>query len=156
MTTEDKENEVIDVSDSSDNLREKTSEFFGVDDKKVVAMTSEEKFDEYCKLKEVVKTLNTDLKNLISNHERYQEWQDLSREVKKLAELIKEDEEVRLLKEKIATTKERIELLKEIIRIDLIENGKEEITKNGIKLKLISVIKEVKQENNKKTKKSGR
>jgi|SRR5690606_669014 len=117
-------------------------------DDNVDVLTNEniDKVEEYFRLKGVIKTLRNDLKDYKAQHEATEELDKLTKKAKELRERIKEDETVRQLEEKISTTKERIELVKELIRLELLENAQEEVKKNGRKLKLVYILKELKDE----------
>ena len=110
----------------------------------ILQVSSMDKVDEYFKIKDSLKALRNDLKDHKVQMEEVKELDKVQKEVKKLREKIKEDETVHDLTEKIATVKERIDLVKELIRIDLLDGGQEEVKRNGRKLKLVSIIKEVK------------
>lgn len=102
---------------------------------------------EYFDLKEQIKTLRADLKDITTQHEHFQEREELKKKVKLLNEEIKDDEDIKGLKAKIDQIKERMDLLKELIRIELIDTAQEEVKKDGRKLKLVYVLKEMKDEN---------
>jgi flagellar motor protein MotB len=112
--------------------------------------SSVDKVEEYFKLKGVVRTLRNDLKDYKIQHPDNQELEKVNKKVKELREKIKEDETIKELNEKISVTKERVELVKELIRLELLENSQEEVKKNGRKLKLIYILKELKDEEEKK------
>lgn len=112
-----------------------------------------DKVEEYFKSKDILRTLRSDLKDLQAQSPEYQELQKLLSKVKELRDKINEDENVRQLKEKISTTKERQDLLKELIRIDLLEHGQEEVKRNGRKLKIVNNLRELKDEAEKPKKK---
>lgn len=116
----------------------------------VVGLSAEQRLEEYFKLKGVVKTLRNDLKDIKVQHEFYKEWEELSKKAKELSQMIKEDENIRLMSEKISTTRERMDLIKELIRIDMIERAMDEVKKDGKKLKLVNIIKEVKDDEKQK------
>ncbi|BCX13967.1 MAG: hypothetical protein KatS3mg085_499 [Candidatus Dojkabacteria bacterium] len=107
---------------------------------------SKDKASEYFDIKEQIKALRRDLKAVTEDHPNYDELQQLNKKVKKLRDEIKDTEEVKKLKEKINELKERQELLKELIRVELIETSQDEIKRNGKKLKLVPVLKEVSDE----------
>lgn len=107
-----------------------------------------DKVEEYFKVKGIIRNLRNDLKDFKSQHEVTQELEKLIKKVKELRERIKEDETVKDLEEKISTTRERLDLIKEMIRLELLENSQEEVKKNGRKLKLIYILKELKDEEN--------
>ena len=105
-----------------------------------------DKVEEYFRLKGITRTLRNDLKDYKSQHQDFAELEKLGKKVKELRERIKEDETVKDLEEKISTTKERVELMKELIRLELLENSQEEVKRNGKKLKLIYILKELKDD----------
>ncbi len=109
-----------------------------------------DKVEEYFKIKGVMRTLRNDLKDHKIQMTEHEELEKLQKKVKELREKVKEDETVKELTEKLMTMKERMELLKELIRIELLETAKEEVKKDGRKLKLVSILKEMKDEADKK------
>lgn len=106
-----------------------------------------DKVDEYFKLKSTLKTLRTDLKDIQAQDEYYVELEKIMKRVKELREKIAGNKDIMDLKEKIQTTKERQDLIKELIRIELLDEGKEEVEKDDRKLKLLYILKELKNEN---------
>jgi len=109
-----------------------------------------DKVEEYFKLKGVMRTLRNELKDHKMQMPEYKEFDDLSKKVKELREKIKDEETVKLLSEKMLVTKERVELLKELIRIELLETAKEEVKRNGRKLKLVHILKEMRDQEDRK------
>jgi predicted TIM-barrel fold metal-dependent hydrolase len=107
---------------------------------------STDKVAEYFQLKNTAKTLRRDMKDLRTQHEDYEELEKLSKKVKELRDNIKNDQAIHELKEKIDQIKERMDLLKELIRVELIETAEEEVKKDGRKLKLVQVLKEMKED----------
>lgn len=105
-----------------------------------------DKVEEYFRLKGVMRTLRNDLKDHKAQMTDNQELDQLSKKVKELREKVKDDETVKTLTEKMQTTKERVELLKELIRIELLETAKEEVKRHGRKLKLVHILKEMKDQ----------
>lgn len=105
-----------------------------------------DKVEEYFKLKGVMRTLRNDLKDHKAQMPDNQELDKLSKKVKELREKVKDDETVKTLTEKMQTTKERVELLKELIRIELLETAREEVKRHGRKLKLVHILKEMKDQ----------
>ncbi len=103
-----------------------------------------DKAKEYFKLKKQVSLLRADKKDLEAQHELYEESQKLAKQLKKLRDEIKDDEKIKEFSEKIKEIRERMDLLKEMIRIELIENSQEEVKEDGKVLKLIYVVKEAK------------
>jgi hypothetical protein len=91
----------------------------------------------------VVKELRAELKEFKESHEDFTKADKLAKELKILREKIANQTEVRILSDKIATLNERMELLKEIIKMQLLELNQEEIAHDGRKLKLVKVLKEM-------------
>lgn len=100
-----------------------------------------DKFREYLEQAEVVKTLNADLKDATQSHERYEELEQLSKEVKRIRDEIANVTEVALIKEKRDGAKERLGLLKEILLAEMAEAGQSEVEFEGKKAKIISTMK---------------
>ncbi len=109
-----------------------------------------DKVEEYFKMKDAIRTLRNDLKDIKLQKPEIQELDKLQKKVKEIRDEIKEDENIKTLSEKISTTKERMDLLKELIRIDLLERAQEEVKRNGRKLKIVSILREMKDEAEKK------
>lgn len=109
-----------------------------------------DKVEEYFKLKGVMRTLRNDLKDLKAQSEDYAELTKIVKKAKELRDKIKEDENIKNITEKLEVTKERVELLKELIRIELLETAQEEVKRNGRKLKIVNILKEMKDEEDKK------
>lgn len=109
-----------------------------------------DKVGEYFKLKGVMRTLRNDLKDLKIQLPEYEELNKLTKRAKELRDKLKDDEQVKELTEKLQTTKERLELLKELIRIDLLETAREEVKREGRKLRIINILREMKDEDEKK------
>ncbi len=128
--------------------------FMSNEEDKAKLLTDEnlDKVEEYFKLKDATRTLRNDLKDLKVQMEETEELEKLTKRVKELREKIKENENIRNLTEKIQGTKERMELLKELIRIELLESAQEEVKRNGRKLKIVNILKEMKDEGDKKKK----
>lgn len=99
---------------------------------------------EYFKIKKAMTELRRDKADLMSQHSRYQEMQKMAKQIKEIRDEIKEDEMIKEITEKLSEQKERMDLLKEMIRIELIENSAEEVVQDGKVLKLIYVVKETK------------
>lgn len=116
------------------------------ENEKIVSNPDLDKVQEYFKSKKVLKTLRRDIKDKQEQHEVYQELQELLKKVKELREEIKSDEEINQLKDKAGTIKERMDLLKEMIRLELIDKGQQEVANDGRKLKLVNVLKEMRDE----------
>lgn len=114
-----------------------------------------DKVSEYFKIKKQIKTFRDDLKDIMDQMDEVVELKEIMKKVKELREKIKEREEIRLIKEKASTLKERLDLLKELIRLELIETAQQEVKKEGRKLKLIYILKEMK-ENEEGGKKKGK
>lgn len=112
-----------------------------------------DKVEEYFKMKDIMRTLRNDLKDLKLQNPEVEELEKLTKRVKEIREKIKDDESIKALEEKISTSKERLDLLKELIRIDLLEKAQEEVKRNGRKLKVVSVLKEMRDGENEGKKK---
>jgi hypothetical protein len=108
-----------------------------------------DKTKEYFKIKKALKDLRNDIKDLTTQHEDYEESQKLAKKLKELRDRIKSDEKIKELSERSPVLKERGELLKEMIRIELIENAMEEVKSEGKKLKLVYVLKELRDDEKK-------
>mgnify|MGYP000329421628 CR=1 FL=1 len=124
-------------------------------DDDVIQDMAEQDFDkvtEYFRIKKAQKTLRKDLKEKKIQHSNHQEIEELTKKLKALREEVKEDEQIKELKDKLDQLKERLDLMKEMIRIELIENAQEEVRKEDEdkKLKLVYVLKEMKKDDNKK------
>jgi len=94
---------------------------------------SDDKVEEYLKTKEAIKTFREDLKELKEEHENFDEAEELAKQLKILRQNINNDENVRIISDKIATLKERLDLLKEIIKVQLKESEQKEIKRDGRK-----------------------
>lgn len=114
--------------------------------KNVADLTSAERADEYFRIRSTLKTLRGDLKDLKDEHPDYEDLKKVVEKAKQVRMKIDSDENIHALKEKIGGLKERQELLKEIIKIQLIDEALDEVTNNGRKLKLVQVLKEMKDE----------
>jgi len=132
--------EVLDNSDVLDTA--------GVSEEDLGMLSDEnlDKVEEYFRLKGVMRTLRNDLKDHKAQMPDNQELDKLTKKVKELREKVKDDETVKTLTEKMQTTKERVELLKELIRIELLETAKDEVKRHGRKLKLVHILKEMKDQ----------
>lgn len=102
--------------------------------------------EEYFKTKEVLRTLKDDLKELKENNDDVKKLKEMDKEIKPLKERIKNNEDMKIINNKIAGLKERMDLLKEIIKKELMETSQEEVKMDGRKLKLVQVLKEMKDE----------
>jgi hypothetical protein len=109
---------------------------------------SPDKSKEYFDLKQQLKLIRGDVRDLKTQHERWQELEAINKKAKEIRDEIKESDGIRELEEKAKAIKERMELMKEIIRIQLIENHEVEIKQDGKVLKLVYVLKEAKEEDN--------
>jgi len=109
-----------------------------------------DKVDEYFKMKDVMRTLRGDVKDMKLQRPESKELEQVSKKAKQLRDEIKADEAIRAADEKIQVAKERMDLLKELIRIELLDKGQNEVIKNGKKLKLVSIIREDKAQEDKK------
>lgn len=116
------------------------------DEIKEITESSTDKVDEYFKLKKALSEMRKDLKDKTTQHPDYDEMQKAKKKAKELGDTVKDDEDIALMREKTKQIKERMDLLKEIIRINLIEEGQEKVKQDGKALKLVYVLKEVKDE----------
>ena len=105
-----------------------------------------QKYLDSIELKEGLKTLKGDKQDILENLEGYEEYEQKKKELKVLKDTIDNLEDVRIITEKISTLKERMDLLKEIIKAELIEMNASEIKKDGRKLKIMQILKEMKNE----------
>ena len=121
----------------------------------VIQDMAEQDFDkvtEYFRIKKAQKTLRKDLREKKTQHPNNDEIEKLKKQLKELREEVKEEEQIKELKEKLSQLKERLDLMKEMIRIELIENAQEEVRKEDEdkKLKLVYVLKEMKKDSDQK------
>lgn len=125
-----------------------------IDNDDLLSNENLDKVEEYFRLKDSLRVLRNDIKDIKLQQPEVQEMEELQKKVKKLREDIKENEEVKIMTEKMAIVKERMDLLKELIRIELLDSAQEEVKRNGRKLKIVTILKEMKDnENDKKGKK---
>ncbi len=110
------------------------------------SQTVESLTDEYFQAREDMTALNQELKEARERHGEFEELQKLSEQSRQIRKRMKLDEEIGILTEKAATIRERQNLLKEMIKMKLVENGEEEIKRGKRKLKVTSVLKEVRDE----------
>lgn len=89
------------------------------------------KVDEYFELRDQIRTIKADLKDLIDNHDNTERIEELKKEMKELKEQMKEDEGITAIQDKIKDLKERQDLLKEIILVEMKESGQEKIEYKG-------------------------
>ncbi len=106
----------------------------------------ETRVEEYFEAKKTLKNLRRDLKEIKENHPEFDELKQITEKAKIVRTKIKDDEEIKVLEEKTAGLKDRMDLLKEIIRAEMIEEDRTEITQDGQKLKLVPILKEIKEE----------
>ncbi|MBN1332047.1 hypothetical protein JW978_04150 [Candidatus Dojkabacteria bacterium] len=104
------------------------------------------RIEEYFKTKDAIRTFRNDLKELKETHEDAENLKNLSEEVKNLRKKINDTEDIRIISDKISGLKERMDLLKDIIYAELKETDEKEVKMNGRKLKIIEVLKEMKDE----------
>lgn len=102
-----------------------------------------DKVAEYEKIKEAIKTLKRDLRQLNEEHDLYDEVNQLKKKLKQLRDTVKEDPQIKQVNEKIKELKERLDLLKEMIKMDLIETSSSEVKLKDKMLRLVYVLKEV-------------
>lgn len=102
--------------------------------------------DEYFQAREDLKTLNLEIREAKEQHQEFEELQKLSEQLRQVRKRMKFDEAIAMLDEKAITLRERQKLLKEMIKIKLIKSGEEEIQRGKKKLKVTSILKEVRNE----------
>ncbi len=105
-----------------------------------------DKVEEYFSTKRVIKDLRAELKEFKENHKDALEAEKINKQLKLLRDKIKNQTEIKILTDKIANLTERLELLKEIIKVQLLELEVEEIKHEGRKLKLVKVLKEMRDQ----------
>lgn len=105
-----------------------------------------DKAKEYFRLKKALKDLRGDIKDLKTQHEHYKELEDLKKKVKVMRDEMNEEESIKEMTEKSKQVKERMDLIKEMLRIEMIENAQEEVSSDEDEkvLKLVYVVKETK------------
>lgn len=112
------------------------------DNSDILDDTNLDRVEEYFKTKGILKTLRGEMKDIKSQMEEFIEMEKIGKKARELREKLKADETIHEMSEKIGSLKERMDLLREMIRIDLMETGKEEVKRDGRKLKLQYVLKE--------------
>lgn len=127
-------------TDSTTEANSKQSETFDP------SQTIDSLADEYFQTREDLRTLNLELKEAKEQHQEFEELQKLSEQLRQIRKRMKFDEEIALLDEKAGTMRERQKLLKEMIKIKLVKSGEEEIQRGKKKLKVTSVLKEMRIE----------
>lgn len=103
-----------------------------------------DKAKEFFQLKKTSTNLRRDLKDFKIQHPNYKELEDLRKKTKELRDEMNEQEEIRELSDKLKQIKERMDLIKEMLRIEMIENAQEEVKEDGKILKLVYIVKEIK------------
>lgn len=126
--------------DSTEDMPTKQDETFDP------SQTIDSLTDEYFQTREDLRTLNLELKEAKEQHQEFEELQKLSEQLRQIRKRMKFDEEIALLDEKAGTLRERQKLLKEMIKIKLVKSGEEEIQRGKKKLKVTSVLKEMRIE----------
>ncbi len=101
----------------------------------------EDKLKEYLEQKDIVKTLNSDYREIKKEHELNDQIEKLSKELKKLRDQVKNTTEVSLIKDKKDAAKERLDLLKDILIAEMNENNQSEVVVDGQKARLIARVK---------------
>lgn len=102
--------------------------------------------EEYFKIKRMLKELNGDLRDFKKNHDLHEEIEEFAKKLKKMRNDLMSEQVIVDLKEEIDSAKERLGLLKEIIRQEMLDEGTDEVPFEGRKIKLVQVMKEVKDE----------
>jgi hypothetical protein len=147
-TLEDEQTTVDDTAPEAMGLDETEKEI----EEAVEAIASDlsddnpDKVEEYFSTKRVIKDLRAELKEFKENHKDALEAEKINKQLKLLRDKIKNQTEIKILTDKIANLTERLELLKEIIKVQLLELEVEEIKYEGKKLKLVKVLKEMRDQ----------
>lgn len=115
-------------------------------DKKVENLSPEERTAEYFQIKQTLKTLRGDLKDLKEEHPEYEDLKKLTEKAKKIRDKIKTNQDIHLINDKIEQLKDRSDLIKEIVKQQLLDGGLEEVKGEYKSLKLVKILKEVKNE----------
>lgn len=110
--------------------------------------------EEYFKIKKSLKEINADIKDAKKSHELTEEIEEMSKKLKETKTKLANDPILNDLKEDADALKERFVLLKDIIKQELIDEGKEQVEYEGKVIKLIQVMKEESSKEEKK--KSGK
>lgn len=105
-----------------------------------------DRLEEYFQIKDTLRTLRKDLRDMKDEHPDAEELKQVSKKAKELRENVKNEEDIRIVTEKISSLKERQDLLKEIIKAEMVENEQTEIKVNGRKFQLVEVLKETRDE----------
>lgn len=116
------------------------------DNDDLLANPNLDKVEEYFRLKDSLRVLRNDIKDIKLQQPEVQEMEQLMKKVKEIRENIKEEESIKNMTEKMQVVKERMDLLKEIIRIELLDKAQEEVKRNGRKLKIVSILREMKDD----------
>jgi len=116
------------------------------DNSQILDDKNPDKAEEYFKTKEEAKTFRADLRELKEEHENTKEIDELAEKLKKLRSEVNNDENIRILSDKISTLRERMGLLRDIIKMQLIEAEEKEVKRDGRILKIVQVLKEMKEE----------
>lgn len=105
--------------------------------------------EEYFKLKRLLKELRADLKAETENHDLTEEIKEINLKVKKLRKDLNADPVITDIKDEIDTNKERFDLLKDIIKQEMIDSEVETVEFEGRSINLVKVMKEGKQKDEK-------
>lgn len=108
--------------------------------------TEGDRVEEYFQLKDSLRTFRNDLKDLKESQPDFEELKKLVEKTKTLRQRLTNNEDIAILQDKVDGIKERMDLIKEIIKTELIESQQEEVKHNGRKLRLVQVIKELRDQ----------
>lgn len=106
----------------------------------------QENVEEYFKVKRTLKEMNADLRDAKKNHPLQEEIEEITKKVKQTRKDLMADPIILDLKDEIDTLKERFNLLKDIIKQEMLEQETEEVQFDGRKIKLVRVMKEVRDQ----------
>ena len=106
----------------------------------------QENVKEYFKVKRTLKELNADLRDAKKNHVMQEELEEVNKKVKQLRKELMSDPIVLDLKDEVDVLKERFSLLKDIIKQEMIDQKTDEVQFEGRKIKIIQVMKEVRDQ----------
>ncbi|MCS7318104.1 MAG: hypothetical protein NZZ41_07375 [Candidatus Dojkabacteria bacterium] len=101
------------------------------------------KFSEYFDTKKALKQLKKELLEIEKNTQEYKTYSELKKKLKDIKQQIYTYKEIQTLKENILNLKNRLEILRELIKIEMLNTKQQEIEEQGIKFKIVSVLKEI-------------
>ncbi len=106
--------------------------------------------EEYFKLKKSIKELNGDIRDAQKNHALAEEIEEASKKLKEARAHLSSDPMITDLKEEVDAMKERFNLIKDIIKQELIDEGQDRVEYDGRVISLVKVMKEGKDEEEEK------